>query len=148
MIGETLREKLLKIALENSFVAGIILFGSVARGEGTKESDMDLLILWEGLNPDDSYSYVYRNVSRYFPRESVTILDMNYFDFFKVEDVTTLYINIIWDGVVIYDKHGKLNDFLVKVKNELTAKGVERKKVGKYYYWKLPKPGQKVKLEV
>ncbi|MGB9760098.1 MAG: nucleotidyltransferase family protein [Thermoproteota archaeon] len=148
MTKEKLKEKLLNIALENSFIAGIILFGSVARGEETEKSDIDLLVLWEGLNPNDSYSYVYRNVSKYFLHESVTILDMNYYDFLKVKDVTALYINIVWDGIVIYDKYGKLESFLEKVKNELIAKGIERKKVGKYYYWKLPKPGQKVKLEI
>ncbi|MGC8832188.1 MAG: nucleotidyltransferase family protein [Thermoproteota archaeon] len=148
MIKETLKEKLLNIALENSFITGIILFGSVARGEETEKSDIDLLVLWEGLNPDNSYSYIYKNVSKYFPRESVTILDMNYFDFLEVKDVTTLFINIVWDGIVVYDKYGKLESFLERVRSELIAKGIERKEVGKYYYWRLPKPGQKVKLEI
>jgi len=140
-----------KIVSENQFIAGVILFGSVARGEEDKKSDVDLLILWENLrvSPDKRHVYIYKVVSRYFPYSiGVTVLEMKYEDFLKAKKATPLLINIIYDGIVLYDKHGKLREFMSKVKRELENKGVKRRKIGKYYYWELPKPGAKIKLEV
>ena len=140
-----------RIVLENEFIVGVILFGSVARGEESGRSDVDLLILWEGLDVDvrKRHVYVYRVVSRYFPSfVRLTVLDMEYSRFLNVRKLTPLLLNIICDGVILYDKYGLLEDFLIRVRRELKAKGLERVKLGKYYYWKLPKPGAKVELEV
>jgi len=140
-----------KMVLKNEFVAGVILFGSVARGEESERSDVDLLVLWEGLDVDAKkrHVYVYRIVSQYFPSSvKLTVLDMEYSSFLRVRKLTPLLLNIIYDGVVLYDKYGLLEKFLSKVREELKAKGVKRVKLGKYYYWKLPKPGARVGLEV
>jgi|YelNatPaOPRAMG01_1025707.scaffolds.fasta_scaffold09399_8 predicted nucleotidyltransferase len=143
-----LKDKIVKIALENDFITGIILFGSIARNEENEKSDIDLLILWENLKVEDSYSYIYKIFSKHFPYKSLTIIDMEYSSFFNIKKATPLYLNIIWDGFIIYDKHGKLHDFISKIRKELKAKGFERKKIGKYYFWKLPKPGQKIELTI
>lgn len=140
-----------RMVSENEFIAGVILFGSVARGEESERSDVDLLVLWEGLdvNPRERYVYVYRVVSRYFPPSvRLTVLDMEYSGFLRVRKLTPLLLNVMYDGVVLYDRHGLLEEFLSKVRRELRAKGVRRRKSGKYYYWELPKPGAKVELEV
>jgi len=140
-----------RMVVENRFVAGVILFGSVARGEESERSDVDLLVLWEGLDVDEKkrHVYVYRAVSQYFPSSvRLTVLDMEYSSFLKVRKLTPLLLNIIYDGVVLYDKYGLLEKFLSRVRGELEAKGLKRVKIGKYYYWKLPKPGAKVELEV
>ncbi|RLE63601.1 MAG: hypothetical protein DRJ38_07085 [Thermoprotei archaeon] len=151
---DTLREiskYIKKIVSENSFIAGIVLFGSIAREEKHEKSDIDLLILWDNLyvDPDERYVYIYKVVSKYFPPStSLTILDMKYDDFLKVEKATPLFLNIVYDGIVLFDKYGKLKNFILKVKKELEKMGVKREKIGKYYYWKLPKAGSKVELKV
>jgi len=124
-----LKDKIVKIALENDFITGIILFGSIARNEENEKSDIDLLILWENLKVEDSYSYIYKIFSKRFPYKSLTIIDMEYSSFFNIKKATPLYLNIIWDGFIIYDKHGKLHDFISKIRKELKAKGFERKKL-------------------
>ncbi|MBS7656026.1 nucleotidyltransferase domain-containing protein [Candidatus Bathyarchaeota archaeon] len=143
-----LKDKIAEIALENSFIAGVLLFGSIARKERDEESDIDLLILWENLNVEDIYLHIYKTFSKYFPHENLTILDMDYSSFFNVKKASSLYLNIIYDAIILYDKYGKLLNFILKVKNELRAKGIKRKKIGKYYFWKLPKPGQKIELKI
>jgi len=140
-----------KVISENPFITGIILFGSIARGEERERSDIDLLVLWDDLqvDPDERHVYIYKAVSKHFPPStSLTVIDMKYTDFLKTEKVTSLFLNVVYDGIVLYDKHGKLKSFLSKVKKELERKGVKRVKIGKYYYWKLPKAGGKIELKV
>ena len=140
-----------KMVSENEFVAGVVLFGSIARGEESDRSDVDLLILWEGLevDPRERHVYIYKVVSRYFPPSTgLTVLDMEYSRFVSARKLTSLLLNIMYDGVVLYDKHGLLEDFLSRVRKELRAKGLERRRAGKYYYWVLPRPGNKIELEV
>ncbi|RLE91878.1 MAG: hypothetical protein DRJ55_05130 [Thermoprotei archaeon] len=154
-INVELREKIAqharKMASENEFVAGVILFGSIARGEETEQSDVDLLILWEKLNvdPRKRHVYIYKTVSKYFPPNlRLTVLDMEYNSLLKTTKLTPLLLNIIQDAVVLYDRHNKLQKFISNTRKQLKAKNTRRIKTGKTYYWKLPKPGAKVKLEV
>ena len=100
------------------------------------------------MDPRERYVYIYRVVSRYFPDISLTVLDAEYSSFFRVKNVTPLFLNVVYDGIVLYDRHGRLKNFLSRVRRELEEKGVRRRKIGRYYYWELPKPGEKVKLEV
>ncbi len=139
-----------KMVSGNEFIAGVVLFGSTARGEGDESSDLDLLVLWEHLDvdPRERHIYVYKAVSKFFPGKGLTVLDMEYERFLKARKATPLLLNIIWDGIVVYDKYGKLDSFILRVREELRSKGVIRKRTGKYHYWVLPKPGQKIVLEV
>ncbi|MEM3371704.1 MAG: nucleotidyltransferase domain-containing protein [Candidatus Korarchaeum sp.] len=140
-----------KMVTENSFITGVILFGSAARGEEGERSDLDLLILWEelGLDTSERYIYVYKMVSRYFPQSlGLTVIEMSYSSFLSLKKLTPLLLNVIYDGVVLYDKHGRLEEFLSKIREEIKSKGLKRKKIGKYYYWELPEAGSKVELEV
>ena len=143
-------ERVKEMVSENQFISGVILFGSIARGEEHGRSDIDLLILWENLriDPSERYIYIYRIVSKYFPSTNLTLLDIEYSSFLNARKITPLLLNIIYDGIVLYDKYGKLEDFLSRVKRELETKGIKRRKIGRYYYWMLPEAGSKVRLEV
>ena len=99
-INVELRQKIAqhakKIASENQFIAGVILFGSIARGEETEQSDVDLLILWEKLNvdPRKRHVYIYKTVSKYFPPNlRLTVLDMEYNSLLKTTKLTPLLLN-------------------------------------------------------
>ncbi|RLF09694.1 MAG: hypothetical protein DRJ98_07710 [Thermoprotei archaeon] len=136
-----------KMCEENSFIAGVILFGSTARREAKQgKSDLDLLVLWEGLDSSVSERYVklYELATRYFPFKSLTVVDMEYRRFINPCKLTPLLLNIIWDAAVLYDKHGKLEAFLSEAKKRFIKVGLVRVKKGRFYYWKLPKPGVKV----
>ncbi|MEM2604904.1 MAG: hypothetical protein QW353_08420 [Candidatus Korarchaeum sp.] len=88
-------------------------------------------------------------VSRYFPQSlGLTVIEMSYSSFLSLKKLTPLLLNAIYDGVVLYDKHGRLEEFLSKIREEIKSKGLKRKKIGKYYYWELPEAGSKVELEV
>lgn len=150
-LRELVFQRVRRMVSENKFIAGVVLFGSLARGEETERSDVDLLILWDGLKVNSSrrHVYVYEVVSKYFPSTlRLTVLEMEYTSFIKVKKLTPLILNIIYDGIVLYDKYGRLREFMKKVREELKVKGLKRRKTGRTYYWILPKPGAKVRLEV
>jgi len=133
---------------ESSFIAGVVLFGSVARGEESERSDVDLLVLWEGLDKREALQVVYKAVSEKFPPGiGLTVLEAEYWSFVNARKLTPLLINVAYDGIVLYDKYGKLSEFLLRVKRGIERKGLARKKLGKSYCWVLPKPGYKVVFE-
>jgi len=75
------------------FVKAVVLFGSTARGEATETSDIDLLVLHEGLQGLSPvkrrrllYTLVVERVGSVF--EAVTVIDMDYSEFTKPEQVT------------------------------------------------------------
>lgn len=69
-------------------------------------------------------------------------------EFFGLDEATPLLLNIIEDGLVLYDRYGKLEGFLSKVRNALREGGLVRVRRGRYYCWRFPKPGVKVRLNI
>lgn len=140
-------ERVERAVRESSFIAGVVLFGSVARGEESERSDVDLLVLWEGLDEREAARVVYEAVSKHFPPGvGLTVLEAEYWKFVSARKATPLLVNIACDGVVLYDKHGRLGELLSRVKRRLEEEGFVRRRHGKHYYWVLPRPGAKVVL--
>ena len=148
-IASILREKLRKISCP--FIKAIILFGSMARGEATERSDVDLLILHENYKITDPvirrrklYIILKKLLGEEF--EEISIIDMDIKKFLKPREITPLLLNIYWDGKVVYDDTGKVNEFLEYVRKKIKESKLKRIKDGKEYYWILPKPMEKVKI--
>jgi len=138
-----------RMGCENPFVAGIILFGSVARGEPRGRSDLDLLILWEGVDLPlrERYIMFYKLAARYFMvGKDLTVLDMEYDRFINSRRLTPLLLNIISDAVVLYDKYDRVSSFVSEARERLAKTGLKRVKRGRFYYWILPKPGAVVEV--
>lgn len=121
------------------YVKGVILFGSVARGEADERSDVDLLVLHEGLNVSDVVErrrIVYREVAEVlrgvFP---TTVIDMELELFLKPKTITSLLLNIYYDAVVVLDRTGELREFIKFVKgrvekSDLARRGDENRAAG------------------
>ncbi len=92
------------INLFNDRLVSIILYGSVARGTNTDESDVDIAIILKDaksqsvqdnlvdftLNLDLKYDKVF------------SVIDIDYDEFLKWENVLPFYINVKKDGVVLW----------------------------------------------
>lgn len=146
---ELLRDRLCK--LKEECIKGIILFGSLARGEEREKSDVDLLVLHEGCSirdPVERRRYLYEIVKMALRRdfESITIIDMELTNFIKPVEITPLLLNIYWDGIVLLDRTNSLKEFLGYVKKRIVLSGLKRVKNGKAYYWILPEPLKEVKI--
>jgi len=124
----------------------VLLFGSWARGEAEPTSDLDLLILLDG---DDRPSHVelYELTSKCFKwRHGLTVLSMGYKEFLSLTSLTPTLLNIVWEGVVLYDRHGELEGFLRDLRRRIECSGLTQVRTGRAYFWRLPRPGGKVTL--
>ncbi len=127
------------------------MFGSRARREHGERSDVDLLVLHEGCDIEDSilrrrflYDLIRKAIGREF--EDVTILDMELKRFLNPTEINSLLLNIYWDAVVVYDSIGMLQDFLKSMRDKIVKSGLKRVKDGRAYYWILPRPMEEVKI--
>jgi len=133
------------------YIRAILLFGSTARGEATDRSDIDLLILHEGMPVSNLierrrilYRAVVERVGDVF--EAVTLIDMEFRDFVNPRVVTPLLLNIYWDAVVVFDRTELLEEFLRRVRRRIEESGLRRIRDGRAYYWILPKPMERVRI--
>ncbi len=147
-VVEILRERLSDLP---SFIRAVILFGSAARGEAVERSDVDLLVLYEGLAEASLvkrrrliYMLIMDRISGFF--EEATVIDIEYREFVEPRAITPLLLNIYWDGIVVLDRVGGLGSFLEHVRKKIAEAGLKRVKDGRTYYWVLPKPMQRVKI--
>ncbi len=144
----TLRDRLRDLP---DFVRAVLLFGSVARNEADERSDIDLLVLHEGLRISNIverrrvlYKLVMDRIGDIY--DAVTLLDMELKDFIKPRTITPLLLNIYQDAIVIIDRIGHLEQFLSHVRRRICEVGLVRVKDGKAYYWILPKPMQRIQI--
>jgi predicted nucleotidyltransferase len=90
-------------SLDHSEIVKIILFGSVARGEDTKDSDIDILIITKNINDDlkiedDVYDKVWDVLLDTMVRISVKMRTIEQYETYKD---FPFYSNIEKDGVLI-----------------------------------------------
>ncbi len=122
-------------------LVSIVLFGSHARGEAREDSDVDLLIIAEGLPARP----ILRNqtIRQFLPeglRGRVSILAKTPGEFSAT--LPGLYLDIALDGNILYDKDNFANQKLAALRQLTQKKGLERNKVGNDFVWSWAKfPG-------
>ena len=90
---------------------GLVLFGSRARGEAGDYSDVDVLVVFRSLGGFDVRGRVYGVIAECV-RMPITLVDVR-LDEIASEDfeLTPLMLNILYDGVIVWDRDGLLRDF-------------------------------------
>lgn len=142
----TLIEKLvdaLKRRYGDSFIS-LIVFGSVARDEMRKDSDVDLLLIVDSipkrrLERQKEFMEVEKEVEGYLNK----LFDEGYFvDFSPIiktsEEamrISPLYLDMVEDAVIVYDKDDFFRRILQNVRSRLKELGSKRVKMGKRWYW-------------
>ena len=112
---------------------GLVLFGSWARGEAREGSDVYFVAL-KSLKGAEARALVYKVVARRVGR-AVTLVDARADELFKdCLELTPLLLNILVDGIVIYDKTGRLAELAAKTRQLVAKAGLTRYKTpnGKY----------------
>ncbi len=92
------------IDLFNDRLVSIILYGSVARGTNTDESDVDIAIILKDVKSQsvqdklvDFSLYLDLKYDKVF-----SVIDIDYEEFLKWENVLPFYKNVKKDGVVLW----------------------------------------------
>jgi len=128
-------------------LVSVVLYGSVARGHYTANSDIDLLIIAEGL--PESRRERNRILVEIEEKEFSSILAALhrqgiYTDFStKIKTpqealkFSPLYLDLTEDAVILYDKDGFFRGVLERLRERLKELGAERVWRGKVWYWKI-----------
>ena len=103
-------EKILKelvsgiLSIMESQVVRIVLYGSVARGTNTAESDVDVALFMNGTldgNTEDKLSDLVVDMNLKYDRV-FSVIDIDYDVFKKWEKVTPFYKNVAQEGIVLW----------------------------------------------
>jgi uncharacterized protein len=139
-------------------LVSIVLFGSVARGEATPDSDIDLLIIGEQF-PTGRFARLRsidgsdRRIEPDLERLRERGLDPRIMPFLKTraeaERVVPLYLDMVEDARLLYDRDGFFRSVLTRLQARLNALGAQRRRRGRIRYWVLKpdlQPGEVFEL--
>ena len=92
------------LAIMEQQVVSIILYGSVAKGTYTEESDVDIALLMNGnLNKDTEEVLSDFIVDMNLKYDTVfSVIDIDFDSFKKWESVTPFYKNMTREGIVLW----------------------------------------------
>ena len=143
---KTLIERLieaLKRKYGDKFIS-LVVFGSVARGEARKDSDVDLLLVVDSipkrrLERQREFMEVEKELEGYLNE----LFDQDYFiDFSPIiktpEEamrLSPLYLDMVEDAIIAYDKDDFFKKILERVRKRLEELGSKRVRMGKKWYW-------------
>lgn len=92
------------LAIFNTQVIQIVLYGSYARGTNTSESDVDVALLLNGKlneNREDKLSDLVVDLNLKYDKV-FSVIDIDYAVFKKWEKVTSFYKNVNKEGIVLW----------------------------------------------
>jgi len=158
MAGEHLNPKALAEAYKEELagmlgprLVSVVLFGSAARGEFSPGSDIDLLVVAEGLPASrrDRHRLLLEVEERLEPMvvdlsRGGQVVEFSVLLRSTEEAVkpNPLYLDMVEDSVLIFDRDGFFGKVLQRLKQRLDFYGAQRVRLGKVRYWRL-KPDYK-----
>jgi len=139
-------------------LVSLVLFGSVARRTMRPDSDIDLLLVAEGLPRGRMARMVqFRKVEDMLDAELQaaagrgihTALSPVIKTPAEVEQGSPLFLDMTDQARILYDSNGFFKDYIDRLRRRLKAQGARRVYCGGGYYWLLKptlKPGEKIPL--
>jgi len=139
-LKEALAEELLSVAL----------FGSIARGEGTPDSDIDLLIIVKGNRVQNFKKYI--KIKMECEKDSPPYFSSIFTTEENLRKKPLILLDILHEGKILYDPSNVLQHLLNKMSNRLKELGAERRALDKNtWLWDLKpdwKLGEVVNIEL
>jgi len=138
----------LEIRFRDDFVA-LAVFGSIARGEGGEESDLDLFCVIDNL-PGKVYGrkkLLSRIIAQHVQRR-FSIVAKTRSEF--LSQFSSLYLDLGLDAKVIFDRDDFLKGKLRRVREILRETGLKREQEGGSFLWsweKSPNSGWEIDWE-
>jgi Nucleotidyltransferase domain. len=139
--------KIMKEEFKDDLIS-VVVYGSVARGDNKNDSDVDLLIIMKNL-PKDSMLKRIRlfetkvedklNLDEYWKMGYYISLSPVLKTPEEAEKFSPLYLDMVYDAVILYDRNYFFTRILQKLRDRLKELGAERVKMGKKWYWVLKK---------
>lgn len=139
-------------------LVSVVLFGSVARGEATPNSDLDFLIVMEDLPHGrfrrlamlDPIEAAFAGKLELLEEEGIsTRLAIVLKTRKEAERVIPLYLDMVEDAIIPYDKGDFFRHLLSNLRQRLETLGARRLQMGRVRYWDLKpdlKPGERFQI--
>jgi predicted nucleotidyltransferase len=136
--GEVRKEPLIPlsqvISLLGESLSGVLLFGSVARGEQRESSDIDVMIVVGEDLP------LTRSLYERWDRGLEGIASDRFSPHFvhlpgTLEEAGSIWFEAAVDAVVLFDKEGRISRFLIKLRRSMADGELQRRMVYGHPYW-------------
>ena len=114
--------------LKGFTITGAIVFGSVARGAQSKDSDADLLAVAESLHPKrNRRGGQIAQIKSLFPKIPLDVLLLTQEEVVSnFRNHNPLFLDIAEDGIIILDKDDFLKDLISEAKTYIRTRGIKR----------------------
>lgn len=133
----------MRIKLGDRLVS-FLVYGSVARGEVRKDSDIDMLIIVRGLpksrlRRQEFFEEVEEEVEEELKEFWKKGFYISFSPIIKTPEealrLSPLYLDMVDDAIILYDKEDFFKRVLDRLKGKLKEFGARKVKLGKRWYW-------------